>query len=100
MSLMTTSLQRFDGVCDRLDSVVERNAGAIVLACLLSAALVVWLVPAPPETRCMLVKSRALSVQAMVSLAIAATALAWQFHKPVLRFAASLRRKESDTPSE
>ena len=100
MNAMNATLTRFDGACDRLDRMVERNAGAIVLACLLSAALLVWLVPAAPATRCMLVRSQAMSVQSMVSLSIALTALAWQFHAPALRWAASLRRKDGSAPND
>ena len=100
MNAMIASLTRFDGACDRLDRTLERNAGAIVLACLLSAALAVWLVPAAPATRCMLVKNQAMSVQSMISLSIALTALAWQFHKPALRFAASLRRKDGSASAD
>ena len=100
MNRLTATLSSFDRVCERLDGLVQRNVSAILLGCMLSAALVVWLVPAPPETRCMLVRNQALAVKAAISLSITLTALAWHFHKPALRWAASLRAKESATLPE
>ena len=100
MTLMTTSLAHFDGATDRMEAFVQRNSSAIVLGCMLSAAMMVWLAPAAPESRCMLVQSRAFTVQHALSLSIALTALVWRFHKPALHFAARLRGKESDAPSQ
>lgn len=82
----------------RLEGLARENSGALVLSCMLAAALLVWMAPAAPETRCMLARQAALGMQGALSVAIVLTALAWRAHKPALRFIAA-RRPSEGTPT-
>ena len=94
MTELTTNPNRLDSMRAGLDAFIRRNANALILGCMLGAALAVWMVPAAAETRCMMVKQQGLGLQGALSLSIVLTALAWRTHKPALRFLASRRRGE------
>ena len=100
MTVSTLAAGRFDAARSRAKTFARANSGALVLGCMLGAALAVWFVPAAAESRCMLVQQRALGIQGALSLSIALTALGWWLHKPALRFLRSRREGESVPPGE
>ena len=91
---------RFDEARGRALAFAQANSAALVLGCMLSAALAVWMIPTAAETRCMLVEQRALGIRGALSLSLALTALGWWAHKPALAFFRSRRPDESAPPSE
>jgi len=78
---------------DRVTNALRPHARSLTLACGLAGALLVWSVPAAPETRCMLVRQSALSWQAAIALSIALTALAWSAYEPALQRVRTLRQR-------
>ena len=100
MSDLTAPLSVFDGIRVRVRGFARQHAHALVLACTLTAALIVSLVPAAGATRCIMVEQQTLGTQGALSLSIALTALAWWVHKPALRFIAARRRNQSSTPAD
>ena len=99
MSELTVTPSRFDHIPARVLGFARQHSGALILGCMLGAALGVWLYPAAPA-RCMLVEQRTLGIRDALSLSIALTALGWWAHKPAMRFIRSRRPSQSDTPSE
>lgn len=83
----------------RLEGLARENSGALVLGCMLAAALLVWMAPAAPETRCMLARQAALGMQGALSVAIVLTALAWRAHKPALRLIRPRRGDDGAPPT-
>jgi hypothetical protein len=100
MTELTLAPSRFDEARERVLAFAKANSGALVLGCMLSAALGVWMIPAAAETRCMLATQRGLGMQGALSLSFAMTALGWWAHKPAQRFLRSRRPDESAPPSE
>ena len=95
MTALSATLHQFDGARGRVAVFARRHSSSLILACMLGAALIAWTWPAAAESRCMLVRQAALSMQTAASLAIALTALAWRFHKPVMQRLAALRSKQA-----
>jgi hypothetical protein len=100
MTALLLTPGRFDEARERVLAFAKANSGALVLGCMLSAALGVWMIPAAAETRCMLAQQRAIGMQTALSLSIALTALGWWARKPALAFLRSRRPHESVPPSE
>ena len=100
MNELILAPSRFDDASARVVGFARQHSSALILGCMLSAALAVWFYPAAPETRCLLVKQQALGIRGGLSLSIVLTALGWWAHKPAMRFIRSRRPDESGTPSE
>jgi hypothetical protein len=100
MTALTLTPGRFDAARERGLTFARANSSALVLACMLGAALGVWMIPAAAETRCMLATQRGLGMQGALSLSFAMTALGWWAHKPAQRFLRSRRLDKNVPPSE
>ena len=100
MTALTFAPGHFDQTRARALAFAKANSSALILGCMLSAALGVWMIPGAAETRCMLAKQLALGMQGDMSLSIALTALGWWAHKPALAFLRSRQPDESAPPSE
>src|SRR5687767_13896920 len=100
MTELTLAPSRFDQARERVLTSAKANSSALVLGCMLGAALTVWMIPVAAETRCLLASQRGLGMQGALSLSFALTALGWWAHKPALKFFRARRADESAPPSE